>query len=426
MSTIPACPERPEENWRRTNPHFFFVPPEEILSLQGTALESTKPEPLRFAWKVQNRAKSGDEIWNALQKYEGILGSEALATLKEELKRIVLVELGHGIAEVSQSQELRSEIEFRSQPFQGGSVVPGSAIGMALADRLRLSSPHELAIQIKSRGSERPLLVVLNTLQPAYEQSYSAVAFNVGENSRADFICVDGGTHTSVHRHSFVLGKGADVSEAWIHVGAASQEDAKILLERNVELGEKARFKDGQIFVPMGHLRLTSNVTTTQFGAKAVSGAAVIATEHAGFDYEPIQHHKVAGSETSFKLMILAAGRSQSTFQGLIAVEREASKTKALQENKNLILSKRARVDASPRLEVAPQDVICKHGSASGEVDPAQLYYLTSRGFSEDVSKSMILRGFSTQALHAFDTEEFMFAFLDATLSRALLKLNGN
>lgn len=71
----------------------------------------------------------------------------------------------------------------------------------------------------------------------------------------------------------------------------------------------------------------------------------------------------------------------------------------ASQVNKNLVLSKRARIDAMPRLRILPDEVSCKHGSATGEIDARQVYYLQTRGFTEQEAKAQIVGGFILDGL---------------------------
>ena len=66
----------------------------------------------------------------------------------------------------------------------------------------------------------------------------------------------------------------------------------------------------------------------------------------------------------------------------MIRVEKDAQKTNAYQENRNLLLSKTAHADSIPGLEILANDVRCTHGATLGQVDREQLFYLMTRGLS--------------------------------------------
>ena len=173
---------------------------------------------------------------------------------------------------------------------------------------------------------------------------------------------------------------------------------------------------------PQGNARVTSNIVFEGERSQAKSGVAVIATT-GKFDYEPIQHHKVPNGNSNLNLKMILSGRAKSIFQGLVKIEKNAPKTFAFQNNKNLLLSKNARVDASPRLEILPNDVICKHGSATGELDSKQLYYMSTRGFSLQEARKLIVKSFAAESLNNLESESLISVLAENSLDVALSKL---
>ena len=64
-----------------------------------------------------------------------------------------------------------------------------------------------------------------------------------------------------------------------------------------------------------------------------------------------------------------------------------------------MLLSKRAQVHSTPALEILTDDVKCKHGSATGQIDPAQLFYLRSRGIDVQDAARILTRAFAAEIL---------------------------
>lgn len=93
------------------------------------------------------------------------------------------------------------------------------------------------------------------------------------------------------------------------------------------------------------------------------------------------------------------SGRSEAVFDGLVYVAKGAQKTDAKQENRNLILTPRAKVHSNPRLEIFADDVKCTHGSSMGELDQDALFYLRSRGISADDAKGLLTYAFVAEVL---------------------------
>jgi Fe-S cluster assembly protein SufD len=93
-------------------------------------------------------------------------------------------------------------------------------------------------------------------------------------------------------------------------------------------------------------------------------------------------------------------GSARGVFDGLILVRKHAQKTDAAQTNKNLLLSRQALVDSTPRLEILADDVKCKHGSTTGQLDPLALFYLRSRGIGEGPARALLTYAFASDLVH--------------------------
>ena len=86
-------------------------------------------------------------------------------------------------------------------------------------------------------------------------------------------------------------------------------------------------------------------------------------------------------------------------YKGLIKIEKDAQKSNAYQKNQNLLLSKNASADSRPYLEILANDVRCTHGATIGQIDKNQLYYLQTRGLSNQAATHLIVEGFYQEVL---------------------------
>jgi Fe-S cluster assembly protein SufD len=112
------------------------------------------------------------------------------------------------------------------------------------------------------------------------------------------------------------------------------------------------------------------------------------------FDQRTLQIHQ-AGSATSdllFKNALM--GKSRTIFSGLIKVAPDAQKTDAYQTNRNLLLSPEAEANSLPGLEIEANDVKCSHGATTGQIDPAELFYLRARGIPLEAAQELLAFGF--------------------------------
>jgi Fe-S cluster assembly protein SufD len=90
-------------------------------------------------------------------------------------------------------------------------------------------------------------------------------------------------------------------------------------------------------------------------------------------------------------------GTARGVFAGRIRVLPGAQKTVAHQMSSSLLLSEDAIVDAKPQLEIFADDVKCGHGGTVGQLDPAALFYLRSRGLPDAEARSLLIWGFASE-----------------------------
>jgi Fe-S cluster assembly protein SufD len=92
-------------------------------------------------------------------------------------------------------------------------------------------------------------------------------------------------------------------------------------------------------------------------------------------------------------------GPSHGVFQGKIVVAKDAQKSDGYQLSRALLLSDRAEMDVRPELEIFADDIKCSHGSTIGDLDENALFYLRSRGLSEEQARSLLIEGFVSETL---------------------------
>lgn len=105
-------------------------------------------------------------------------------------------------------------------------------------------------------------------------------------------------------------------------------------------------------------------------------------------------HHDSPDCHTEELFKYVLDDESRGAFTGLIYVAPGASKTEAYQSNRNLVDSDRARIFTKPQLEIYNDDVKCSHGSATGQLDAMQMFYLRQRGLSEEEARFLLKQAF--------------------------------
>lgn len=99
-------------------------------------------------------------------------------------------------------------------------------------------------------------------------------------------------------------------------------------------------------------------------------------------------------------------GKSTGVFNGKITIFQDAQKIMAYQQNNNLLLSKDAKINAKPELEIYADDVKCSHGSTTGQLDNEALFYLQSRGISKKSAIKVLSNAFVSELLDKIENQE--------------------
>ena len=115
-------------------------------------------------------------------------------------------------------------------------------------------------------------------------------------------------------------------------------------------------------------------------------------------NYSRIEHAK--GSCTTDELFkYVVDDEATGAFAGLVLVRPGADKTEAYQSNRNIVGSDTARMYSKPQLEIYNDDVKCSHGTATGQLDEMQVFYMRTRGIPEATAKLLLKQAFMADVI---------------------------
>ena len=118
-------------------------------------------------------------------------------------------------------------------------------------------------------------------------------------------------------------------------------------------------------------------------------------------DHFTLVHHAEPNCESHQDYKGIFSDRSVGVFNGKILVDKIAQKTNAFQQNNNIILDDKAKVNTKPQLEIFADDVRCSHGCTIGQLDQDALFYLRSRGIPKKEAKGLLTYAFANNVLES-------------------------
>ncbi len=145
------------------------------------------------------------------------------------------------------------------------------------------------------------------------------------------------------------------------------------------------------------------NVYAQGTGAHIAIRGAYILTGNNNTDFSSRQHHAAAHTTSDLVVKNIINDAAQSLYRGLIYIDKNATQTNANQENKNLLLGTQSRAYSIPEIEVLTNDVQCAHGSAIGQLDAQQLFYLQTRGLPKKIAERILIEGFLSEIFHGIN-----------------------
>ncbi len=119
-----------------------------------------------------------------------------------------------------------------------------------------------------------------------------------------------------------------------------------------------------------------------------------LAKENQLIDNHSLVNHKMPHCDSNEIYKGVLLDNATGVFNGKIFVQHDAQKTNAFQQNNNLLLSDKATINSKPQLEIFADDVKCSHGSTVGQLSKEAMFYLRSRGISEDAARALLVNAF--------------------------------
>jgi Fe-S cluster assembly protein SufD len=312
-------------------------------------------------------------------------------TAYEEASAEPVVSGAEGAVVVSLSEAVSSHGDLVSERL--GSLVPAEDFFVArneagwrdgvlvyVPSGLRLSEPIQIEVPVDEDGKAinwRTLVVVEDGGEAEVWEHWSSPSDDVDAilNSVVELSVGQGATLRYVNTQ--------DISEkSWIFATQRAQ------VERDGRL-DWAALGFGSA---NGKVRMETKLAGPGSEAQVTGGYAGGPGQH--LDYDTTQEHAAPNTNSDLAFRGVLAAGSTAVWRGMIKVDPGAQQTDAFQESRNLLLSPEAHADAIPGLEILADDVRCTHAAAVAQVDKDQLFYLTSRGLSDEDAKSLIIEGF--------------------------------
>jgi Fe-S cluster assembly protein SufD len=201
-------------------------------------------------------------------------------------------------------------------------------------------------------------------------------------------IFVDQGSHLQHHRIFADGPEAIGVASTGVRVGSDANYTSLVLSD-----GGKLLRNDVRI-----HLSAS--------GAETKLGGIYLADDEQHVDHTVVIEHEMPHTKSEQLFKGVLSGKARGVFQGNIKVHEGADGSDG-----QLLLSPGTEVNSKPQLEIYADDVKCSHGSAVGQLDEEELFYLRSRGIPYTQAKSILVESFLSEFIDEFNLGELADTF---------------
>lgn len=184
-------------------------------------------------------------------------------------------------------------------------------------------------------------------------------------------------------------------------------------------LGADVNYEAFQFSIGAAVARNQVFVTFAGEGSRSHVSGAVMARAKQHNDTTMVIDHAVPSCESREFNKLVLDGSARGVVQCKAIVQKDAQKTDGHQMAQALMLSEMAEFDSKPELEIFADDVVCGHGSTSGQVDDELMFYLRARGIPEAQARALLIAAFVGEAIDKVSDEPVRDVF--AELSRSWL-----
>jgi Fe-S cluster assembly protein SufD len=175
--------------------------------------------------------------------------------------------------------------------------------------------------------------------------------------------------------------------------------DATLLTRIDTNLHRDSRLEAVAIDCGTGLVRHDFNVVLAEPGAEVALAGLYQPAPGGHVDNQTRIVHAAPHCRSREQFKGIIDAKAKAIFVGKVIVQPGAQKTDSEQRVANLLLSRKAEVNAKPELEIYADDVKCAHGATVGQLDDKALEYLRSRGIAADVARALLLRAFGAEVL---------------------------
>ncbi len=264
--------------------------------------------------------------------------------------------------------ESNSKLEILNQAkFNDGMYmkIPGNYASDKLTEIMLTNESDYVARHYVEIGENSQVNFIVNYIESSGTTVSNSAIINVGDNSILGLYLLEDSSLSKFNHLNLKIKLGRYASVKIFHLSVFGPKDIT-----KIDLAHESQFTD-------------SNYLGSAIGKK---------NNH--LDLEVFSDHMAPNEHNNIIFKGILGNSSSMIFRGNIRIGEESKSTESFLMANLLLLSKEAKGNAIPTLEIYNGNVRSKHGETVSNIPEEQVQYLMSRGIETKEAKRLILEGF--------------------------------
>ena len=180
------------------------------------------------------------------------------------------------------------------------------------------------------------------------------------------------------------------------------EEVNEVIMNQNVNVANSGEYTSALLDVSEVNIKFNNQINLNGEYASSYFRCAVVSTKDSKKVYEIATSNNAFYTSSKMDNYGVCRDSSKLEFIGIGTIKKGFKQSNNHQNSKIIVFDELSNASVQPLLYIDEYDVLASHSAAVGKVNDEHMYYLCSRGLTEEQARGFITRGYLLPVLSYF------------------------
>ena len=175
-----------------------------------------------------------------------------------------------------------------------------------------------------------------------------------------------------------------------------------VVMNQKINISNSGEYTSALLDVSEKNVKFNNEINLNGEYASSYFRSAVVSIKEAKKTYEISTINKALNTSSKMDNYGVCRDSSKLEFIGVGTIKKGYKQSNNHQNSKIIVFDELSNASVQPLLYIDEYDVLASHSAAVGKVNDEHMYYLCSRGLTEDQARGFITRGYLLPVLNYF------------------------